>query len=82
MFPPEAPLAPDVDFDFLGEQFSIAGGDIRNVALSAAFVAAQNGGIIKMKEVVQALARQLLKQGKVPAASEFKQYHPWLSAAV
>src|SRR5258706_7603003 len=28
MFPPEAPLAPDVDFKFLADQFPLSGGDI------------------------------------------------------
>jgi ATP-dependent 26S proteasome regulatory subunit len=43
MFPSQAPLGDDVDFSFLADQSSLAGGDIRNVALSAAFSAAQSG---------------------------------------
>jgi hypothetical protein len=40
------PLAPDVDVQFLAKQFAIAGGDIRNVALDAAFMAAQDLALI------------------------------------
>ena len=75
MFPPEVPLADDVDFAFLAKQFELAGGDIRNVALDAAFLAAQDGRCITMKELVQALARQLAKQGKMPSLAEFRQFH-------
>jgi hypothetical protein len=75
MFPPEVPLGEDVDFAFLAKQFDLAGGDIRNVALDAAFLAAQDGRCITMKELVQALARQLAKQGKTPSLAEFRQFH-------
>jgi hypothetical protein len=75
MFPPEVPLGDDVDFAFLAKQFELAGGDIRNVALDAAFLAAQDGRCITMKELVQALARQLAKQGRMPSLAEFRQFH-------
>ena len=40
MFPPQAPLADDVDFAFLARQFQMTGGQIRTVSVDAAFVAA------------------------------------------
>ena len=75
MFPAEAPLADDVDFAFLARQFALAGGDIQNVALDAAFLAAQDGGVIAMPQLVSAIARQMNKQGRIPSATDFKQYH-------
>jgi MoxR-like ATPase len=78
MFPPQCPLATDVDFAFLARQFDLAGGDIRNVALDAAFLAAQDGGTIRMRTVVDALARQLAKQGKTPTGTDFRQYQQLL----
>ena len=75
MFPPEAPLGDDVDFRFLAKQFNLAGGDIKNVALDAAFLAAQEGRIVTMKQLINAMARQMAKQGRMPSAAEFKQYH-------
>ena len=81
MFPREAPLASDIDFHFLAEQFPIAGGDIRNVALAAAFLAARGECVIRMTHIVQALSRQLLKQGKAPGTAEFKQYRACLATA-
>lgn len=80
MFPSQAPLAEDVDFKFLSGQFALPGGDIRNVVLSAAFLAAQDGTAIHMRHLVPALGRLMVKKGKVPSPTEFKQYHSWLSA--
>jgi AAA+ superfamily predicted ATPase len=75
MFPPQVPLGDDVDFRFLARQFPLAGGDIRNVALDAAFLAADDGQVVTMRECVRAIACQMVKQGSVPSASEFKQYY-------
>ncbi|HZY72944.1 MAG TPA: AAA family ATPase [Edaphobacter sp.] len=80
MFPPQAPLSDDVDFKFLSEQFPLPGGDIRNIVLSAAFLAAQDGSAIHMRHLVPALGRMMVKKGKLPSATEFKQYHTWLVA--
>jgi DNA polymerase III delta prime subunit len=82
MFPAAVPLGQDVDFQFLARQFTIAGGDIRNVALEAAFLAAQDGKVVTMKQLAKALARQMMKQGKVPSVTDFKQYHNLISDGV
>lgn len=74
MFPANAPLGADVDFAFLAREFEIAGGDIRNVALDAAFLAAQNGRVVTMRHLIAAMARQVRKQGRTPSAADFKQY--------
>lgn len=75
MFPAEVPLGEDVDFRFLAKQFPIPGGDIRNVALESAFLAAQDGKVVTMRQLATALARQMIKQGKIPSATDFKQHH-------
>jgi ATP-dependent 26S proteasome regulatory subunit len=79
MFPPQAPLGNDVDFPFLAKQFSITGGDIRNVALDAAFLAAQDGRVVTMKQLIKATARQVMKQGSIASPADFKQYHSLMS---
>jgi hypothetical protein len=81
MFPTTAPVAADVDFGFLGRRFELAGGDIRNVAVDAAFLAAREGQSISMRHVTQALARELVKQGRSPTPSDFKQYYTLLEIA-
>ena len=82
IFPAQAPLGTDVDIRFLAKQFPLPGGDIKNVALDAAFLAAQDGRIITMKQLVQALARQMMKQGRIPSPTDFKQYHALIENAV
>jgi signal transduction histidine kinase len=74
MFPAEAPLADDADLPFLARHFELAGGDIRNVALDAAYAAAAAGTSIGMPHLLHALSRQLVKSGKAASASDFKQY--------
>ena len=61
MLPKQVPLRDDVDLQFIARQFPITGGDICNVALDGAFLAAQDGKVITMKHLIQALARQTLK---------------------
>src|SRR5262249_44702290 len=75
LVPAEMPLGTDVDFQFLARRFPIAGGDIRNVALDAAFQAAQDGNAVTMKHLTRALARQMTKQGKIPSATDFQQHY-------
>jgi hypothetical protein len=77
--PPGAPLAEDVDLAFIARQFALAGGDIRVAALDAAFAAAADDGPIDMTRLCHAVSRQLLKQGKVPAAADFRQYQALLA---
>jgi ATP-dependent 26S proteasome regulatory subunit len=78
MLPPQVPLGDDVDIRFIARQFAITGGDICNVALDAAFLAAQDGRVVNMKHLVQAMARQMLKQGRIPSPTDFKQYHEFI----
>lgn len=82
IFPSQTPLAEDMDFAFFAHEFNNTGGEIRTVALDAAFFAAQRGDQVTMGDVVNALARQMVKQGRAPAASEFKQYHEMIAREV
>jgi len=75
IFPPQAPLAKDVDFEFLARQFKFAGGNIKNVALAAAFQAAENGGAIGMEHLMLGLKREYQKLGKICEQTEFEQYY-------
>ena len=74
IFPAAAPLSNDIDWTFLAKQFTLTGGEIRNVALDAAFLAARNGGTIAMADLIRAMARQVVKQGRMPSSSEFGGY--------
>ena len=74
MLLPAAAPTRDVDYSFLARQFQLTGGEIRNVALDGAFLAAHEDDEIAMEHLVKAVARQRRKQGKLPTQSEFKQY--------
>jgi SpoVK/Ycf46/Vps4 family AAA+-type ATPase len=75
MFPAETPLASDIDFRFLAEQFETSGGDIQTIALDAAFLASAENSAIHMSHVVEAMARHQLKQGNPASTTSFKQYY-------
>src|ERR1043165_3159798 len=74
VFPAATPLAPDVDFDFLARKLKVAGGNIRNIALHAAFLAAANSGHVSMEHIVCAARREFHKMGRLCVKSDFDQY--------
>lgn len=65
IWPPEVPLAEDVDLDFLAGQFKLSGGNIKNIALAAAFLAAEDNSLVRMADLRQAMRREYQKLGKV-----------------
>ncbi|MGZ4112331.1 MAG: ATP-binding protein [Tumebacillaceae bacterium] len=74
MFPKQTPIDADVDFPLLAEKCEIAGGNIKNVVLSSAFLAANEGTAVGMRHVVQALQHELKKTGKIMPKREFEDY--------
>jgi SpoVK/Ycf46/Vps4 family AAA+-type ATPase len=72
--PPEAPVAGDVDLHRLARMVPLSGGEIRNAALTAAFLAAHEERPIGMAHLVRAVARQRGRQGKLPTVAEFGEY--------
>jgi ATP-dependent 26S proteasome regulatory subunit len=63
-FPREAPLAPDVDTALLARDVKLAGGNIRNIAMAAAFRAAAVGEAITMTHLLAAARREYQKLGR------------------
>ena len=80
-WPARVPLDADIDVTFLARQFKLAGGNIRNVALSAAFSAAANGGRVGMAHIVRGVRREFQKMGKTCVESDFGPYYPLLTDA-
>ncbi len=64
MWPLETPLADDVNMDFLARQFKLSGGNIKNIALAAAFFAASDSGKVTMDHLFQGTQREYQKMGK------------------
>jgi hypothetical protein len=73
-FPVETPRAPDLDLAFLARQLKIAGGNIRNIVLAAAFIAAEERKPISMRHLVRAAGYEFQKMGKMLLESDFGPY--------
>jgi hypothetical protein len=74
MFPKEAPLDPGIDHDFLSEKMELTGGNIKNMALAAAYLASAQSENIQMKHIVKAAKREYQKLGMPFIKSEFLPY--------
>jgi hypothetical protein len=70
IWPPETPLAADVDAGWLAARYMLSGGNIRNVALAAAYLAAKDADLVRMSHVLHAVRREFQKMGKTLNASE------------
>jgi hypothetical protein len=75
VLPSEAPVAGDLDLDFLAAQFKLSGGAIRNCSLVAAFRAADEGSAIGMSHLVRAVAQEYGKQGRLTLEADFERFH-------
>lgn len=75
IFPEEAPTGEDIDLDFLSRNFKIAGGNIKNIILYSAFLAADDGRQIRMNHIIQGVKREFQKMGKLCVQSEFGKYY-------
>jgi SpoVK/Ycf46/Vps4 family AAA+-type ATPase len=72
--PEQAPVSPDVDFDFLARRFSLSGGNIKNIVVNAAFLAAGNSRILHMEHFIQALRREYEKIGLMLTENDIRPY--------
>lgn len=74
VFPQQAPRQASLDIGFMAKQFKLAGGNIKNVAVTSAFLAAQDSEAIDMRHVILATKREYQKMGKLLVESEFGPY--------
>jgi AAA+ superfamily predicted ATPase len=70
IWPTNIPLADDLDVGFLSRQFKLSGGNIKNVALASAFLAAADGGLVTMSHLLHAIQREYQKLGKTLSVTE------------
>jgi hypothetical protein len=71
----KVPRTDDVDLDFCAQAFELSGGNIRNIAITAAYLAADGGRPVGMADLVRAVQREYRKLGRLVVASEFGRYH-------
>jgi len=65
LFPPTVPRAANVNFKLLADRFKLAGGNIRNIIMGAAYLAAGDGKVVTMNHLLHATAREMQKMGRL-----------------
>lgn len=75
VFPSNAPTEEDIDYKFLAKKFKISGGNIKNIAVCSAFLAAEDSKKINMKHIVRAIKREFLKMGKLTTEADYGKYY-------
>jgi hypothetical protein len=65
LFPSGVPRAADLDLPLLAQRFKLAGGNIRNILVSAAYLAASDGGQVTMAHLLHGARRELQKMGRL-----------------
>ena len=74
MIPANAPTEGDIDWAFLAQAFELSGGYIKNIALSAAFLAAGEGVPIAMRHMLRAAVNELKKNEIVVVREQLREY--------
>ena len=69
LFPPQMPRA-DLDLPLLARRYKLAGGNIRNIILSAAYLASANGGVVTMEHLLHGTRRELQKMGRLASEKD------------
>lgn len=74
IWPSTVPLDDNINYDFIADRFKLSGGNIKNVALAAAFLAAEDGSCISMVHLLRAIKREYQKLGKPLSDAELGSY--------
>lgn len=64
-FPPDAPLAADVNLTEIADRYRLSGGNIRNAVVAAAYLAAADGRVINAAHIKGAIRREHQKMGRL-----------------
>jgi len=74
IWPHHTPRSPDLDLEFLAKKFQLSGANIRNIALRASFLAADDGGMVNMEHLIYAIRQDYDQRGKILMREELGQY--------
>lgn len=69
-----APIGGDVDYGFLAENFSMAGGNIKNCVIRAAFLAAAENAPVSMRHLVRSIVNEQRKNNTAVLREDLKEY--------
>lgn len=74
VFPKGVPIAEDVSLHFYAKQFEFSGAYIKNIALAATFLAAEEGCEVENVHLFTAIGRELMKEGRRLEQGQLAQY--------
>jgi hypothetical protein len=72
--PSRAPVDASIDYSWLARQFRLAGGNIRNIVVSAAYLASASGDRIGMPHLIRATWREHQKLGHLLSELDIGDY--------
>lgn len=75
VFPEETEFDGIPDYDFLARQFELTGSHIKNIALQAAFFAAEEKKGVGMEHIIRALLLETRKTGKRISREDLREYY-------
>ncbi len=65
LFPAGVARADDVDLPEMARRYKLAGGNIRNILVAAAYLAAEDGDVIAMRHLLHGTRREFQKMGRL-----------------
>lgn len=71
---PELPQEPSLDLHFLADRFKLSGAEIRNVVVTAAYLAGEDGCAVGMRHLVHGLLAEHRKMGRYLPEAELGPY--------
>lgn len=70
LFPSDVPRQKNIDFEFLAKRYRLAGGNIRNIIINAAYLAASDGGMVSMDHILHSARREMQKMGRLVSETD------------
>jgi SpoVK/Ycf46/Vps4 family AAA+-type ATPase len=74
IFTKSTPLNKNMDFPFFAKKFEVSGGNIKNIILSAAFIAASKNESVGVSHIVKAARNEMSKMGKLINSEDLQEY--------
>ncbi len=71
LMPPTLPREPGLDLGLMARRFKFAGGSIRNIIVSAAYQAVNDGGQVSMAHLLHGARREFQKMGRLLNETDF-----------
>jgi len=72
LFPPQVPRTEQVSLQLMADHFKLSGGNIRNVIVSACYLAARDEESVSMEHLLHATRRELQKIGRLVRDDEME----------